>query len=181
MADDVVERVALALLNERQGYFGSPTFDTLEGLEPHRYRDQLRYARAAIAALASRPVVGESLIEQLKLILARSLMNANAGVKWLDDDSMDEMIEAAWVGFEEPARAAYAALSTPSNQAELPEWLNDLADHCEKTDGWRSAAGNLRAAASALSPNADLITKLCTQDWGPYSDQLYGILGECDG
>jgi hypothetical protein len=34
-------------------------------------------------------------------------------MKWLDHDSMDEMIEAAWVGFEEPA---LAALTRPEQQ-----------------------------------------------------------------
>jgi hypothetical protein len=45
-------------------------------------------------------------LERLKIAFATSLMNANAGMRWLDHDSMDEMIEAAWVGFQEPAIAS---------------------------------------------------------------------------
>ena len=49
-------------------------------------------------------------LERLKVGFATSLMNANAGMRWLDHDSMDEMIMAAWVGFEPIARS----LSRPS-------------------------------------------------------------------
>ena len=50
--------------------------------------------------------VSDALVERLKVAFAASLMNANAGMRWLDYDSMGEMIESAWVGFEDAAIAA---------------------------------------------------------------------------
>lgn len=50
-----VEVVALALYNEKQRFFRLPQATSLTDIEPHRYRDQLRYAHAAIAA--ARPMI----------------------------------------------------------------------------------------------------------------------------
>jgi hypothetical protein len=57
----VVEReaIALALLNESRRFSGLPLIDSLNGLQPHQYRDQLRYADA-ILALTPVEGVGES-------------------------------------------------------------------------------------------------------------------------
>lgn len=62
------------------------------------------------------------LIERLKLAFWASLSNANAIKKWLDHDSMDEMISAAWIGFEEPARQALdhtPSISDPMHEAHI--------------------------------------------------------------
>lgn len=46
------EAVALALINENRRFMGFSLFDGLEGLKPHQYRDQLRYADAILALIA---------------------------------------------------------------------------------------------------------------------------------
>lgn len=60
-------------------------------------------------------------LEGLKTAFVASLTNANAGMRWLDHDSMDEMIEAAWVGFEQPAADAIQSLLSRVEEAESPE------------------------------------------------------------
>lgn len=50
-------KIALALVNEARRFSGFAPYDSLEGLEPHKYRDQLRYADAVLAALQSPPPV----------------------------------------------------------------------------------------------------------------------------
>lgn len=63
-----------------------------------------------IATALRTPRLGETgdddVVEQLKVAFWASFTNANAGMAYLDHDSMDEMIEAAWTGFDPPARAA---------------------------------------------------------------------------
>lgn len=63
--------------------------------------------------------------ERLRVAFAASLMNANAGMRWLDHDSMSEMIDAAWVGFEDatadiPARLDEAERVVEGLLAERP-------------------------------------------------------------
>src|SRR5690349_13702199 len=75
----------------------------------------------------------ETLVERLKIAFWASLTNANAGMKWLDYDSMEEMISAAWVGFEQPAIAA--STRTPEAVDVLVEALDMAAGAIEGAVG----------------------------------------------
>jgi hypothetical protein len=54
-------------------------------------------------------------IAAIKVAFWASLMNANAGFKYLDYDSMDEIASRAWEGFEPPATAALRTSSPNSD------------------------------------------------------------------
>lgn len=58
-------------------------------------------------------------LAELKIAFWASLTNANAGMKWLDYDSMEEMISAAWEGFEEPAANTIEALQAAVSALEI--------------------------------------------------------------
>lgn len=45
------DRIALAICNEQRKAHGLPPFNKLEDMEPHHYRDQLRWADAALSTL----------------------------------------------------------------------------------------------------------------------------------
>jgi hypothetical protein len=92
----------------------------------------------------------EKLVKRLKVAFCASLMNANAGMKWLDHDSMDEIISAAWVGFEEPALSALEAIATPVS--DMVERLRELA----------RTAPDPRPMSAAMTEAADLIEQLAS-------------------
>ncbi len=65
---------------------------------------QIDEAIEIVVALAKPSVKADG--ERVKVAFWASLTNANAGMRWLDPDSMEEMIDAAWVGFADPLAAA---------------------------------------------------------------------------
>ena len=99
---DIVERL-WALIEKQRGERG-------DYLTRGEHDPELEYAIAEIERLRTPATPSPELVEKLKVAFAASLMNANAGAKWLDHDSMDEMVVAAWVGFEEPATSALSAI-----------------------------------------------------------------------
>jgi hypothetical protein len=77
------------------------------------------YSDQFAALRAPSPLMGEEVVERLKIAFEASLTNANARMKYLDHDSMDEIIEAAWVGFEEPALATLSP-QRPDEEVSQP-------------------------------------------------------------
>lgn len=96
-------------------------------------------------------------LEKVKIAFATSLMNANAGMRWLDHDSMDEMVEAAWAGFEQPAKEAIEALLIRIEDLELVAdlalgWLGEQ----EPPDS-RTVSNEFVAMAAIRCKQADLV------------------------
>lgn len=52
---NIIERVAQALVNEQRMRLGLSPLEKISDLPAHHYRDELRQARVAIAALAPPP------------------------------------------------------------------------------------------------------------------------------
>jgi len=59
-----------------------------------------------LAALRTPASASPADVEAIKVAFWASIMNANAGFKYLDYDSLDQIITRAWEGFEQPLIAA---------------------------------------------------------------------------
>lgn len=109
----LVERVALALYNERQRFFDGPQVASLADLKAHQYRDQLRQARAALAAC-------QPMVEGERERLRAALKPFAECVEQISDDESDE----EWakfrllVGDYRRAADAVRALNTTKDQSD---------------------------------------------------------------
>ena len=75
----------------------------------------------------AQPTADKDMVERAKVAFWASLTNANAVMKWLDHDSMEEMISAAWVGFEGPLDSAIAAIPNHVDVERMRELLAQVA------------------------------------------------------
>ena len=122
---DVVEAVALAILNENRRFSGLKEYPSLDGLPDHYWRDQRRQARAAIAALQSCPAEeweGPLTLSEQALIDAAWEKHKAAGSNALLDAAIAktrQRIEDA-VGNADPVKALLRPAEPASDPCKLP-------------------------------------------------------------
>lgn len=131
-------------------------------------------------------------MEALKTAFWASIMNANEHFKYLDYDSLDEIISRAWVGFEPPAlekvsahRIAAEARGEESGKLKgFLEGLNNANEMAKAEDLDRARMEGMEAAAKIAEKWRDENREKCKEEKlrgsTSMADRLDGAATECN-